>query len=181
MTWHDEAVCVGTDPEGWFTDRRGNSYANEMTLWRLQALCLRCPVIAECAADALRTGALYGLRAGVRMPTDGTLSRAGLRPPLEAVARGDIPDRLPQPKKPPPKPPASTTTTTPAVPRAPRPRTHSKLTDEQVVAMRAYRAAGSTCASLSRFFGVSTTLVSAVCRGERWAHVGGWLTGQAAS
>jgi hypothetical protein len=52
-------------------------------------------------------------------------------------------------------------------------RAHSKLTAEQVVAMRQANAAGWTCTDLSKEYGVCVKTVSDIVRGVMWAHVGG--------
>ena len=49
----------------------------------------------------------------------------------------------------------------------------SILTDASVILMREKRAAGASIVELSAEFGVTKTLVSTVCLGKAWAHVGG--------
>lgn len=49
----------------------------------------------------------------------------------------------------------------------------SKLTEEQVVAMRFERVAGATVEALATSYGVSSVAVSKICIGDHWAHVGG--------
>jgi len=65
-TWVDDAACVGTDPELWFptttSEKRGDPYREA------RAICLRCPVVEPCLADALRVDAehgAHGMRAGL--------------------------------------------------------------------------------------------------------------------
>lgn len=48
----------------------------------------------------------------------------------------------------------------------------ARLTEEQVVAIRARHSAGETQTALAREFGVAQTTVSAAVRGVKWRHVG---------
>lgn len=45
--WHDEALCAEVDPELFFPGKGGSVAAPKV-------ICRRCPVRAECLADALR-------------------------------------------------------------------------------------------------------------------------------
>ena len=49
----------------------------------------------------------------------------------------------------------------------------SSLTEQQVVEMRVKRHDGASLKELALEFGVTKTLVSTICRGRSWTHVGG--------
>lgn len=50
MTWHDEAACIGADVNVFYAQAKGRRPAD----WTAaRALCARCPVTAECLAEAI--------------------------------------------------------------------------------------------------------------------------------
>jgi WhiB family redox-sensing transcriptional regulator len=56
--WYADALCAQADPEAWFPEKGGS-------LREAKAVCLRCPVQAECVDQALSTGERYGLWGGL--------------------------------------------------------------------------------------------------------------------
>lgn len=54
--WQDKARCAGTDPRRW--------WHVTPEPWQ-QRLCAQCPVLVDCAADALRRPANGVIRAGI--------------------------------------------------------------------------------------------------------------------
>ena len=52
----------------------------------------------------------------------------------------------------------------------------AKLTDGDILEIRRRRADGETVSSIAAGFGISSTHVSAIARGDAWAHIGGERT-----
>lgn len=63
MTWFNHAMCAGMDSEK-FTVRT-NPVPNGPVVKQARALCAGCPVIAECADDALLHRDTGVIRAGI--------------------------------------------------------------------------------------------------------------------
>ena len=59
-SWHADAACRGTDPDG-FILRKG---ANAATMARTRATCSRCPVTVQCLDFALADPDSMGIWAG---------------------------------------------------------------------------------------------------------------------
>lgn len=60
--WTVSALCAQVDPEMWFPEKGGVGYAPA------RRTCMRCPVRAECLADAMTTetsGERQGMRGGM--------------------------------------------------------------------------------------------------------------------
>jgi hypothetical protein len=62
----------GVDPSWWFSE------ADDSWTWRIAHwYCKRCPVINECALDAIKTGDIrHGIRAGLQARDRAKLARA---------------------------------------------------------------------------------------------------------
>jgi WhiB family redox-sensing transcriptional regulator len=56
-TWVLAGACRGQDPELWFS-------ADPADLQRVQAICARCPVRAQCSAAAEANAERYGVWGG---------------------------------------------------------------------------------------------------------------------
>ncbi len=72
MTWRDEAACLGADPDLFFPDETvrvspKGRLAYDRQVAEAVEVCGRCPVTAECLADALGLGDrdVAGIRAGL--------------------------------------------------------------------------------------------------------------------
>jgi hypothetical protein len=67
LVWGREAVCAvetGAVPELWTSDRRPTGVVGA----ELERMCARCPVLAQCARQALEDRAESGIYAGVWVP-----------------------------------------------------------------------------------------------------------------
>ncbi|PVY32999.1 transcription factor WhiB [Williamsia muralis] len=78
--WRDRAACVGTDPESWVVP---TGYAT-VPSWQA-AMCLRCPVLADCAADAIDHGDVNVIRAATVCVVDKYATRRKLASLLDAL------------------------------------------------------------------------------------------------
>ena len=72
MGWRDRAACAGTwYPEAWWLSKPGdkteNSFDDNQAARRV---CRRCPVVSECARDALAMRADGVIRAAVACRLD---------------------------------------------------------------------------------------------------------------
>lgn len=56
--WTDQALCAQVDPEIFFPPRGDMAFP-------AKRVCARCPVKAECLAEALATDDRYGVRGGL--------------------------------------------------------------------------------------------------------------------
>ncbi len=56
--WTDQAVCAQVDPEIFFPPRGDMGFP-------AKRVCARCPVRAECLAEALETDDRFGVRGGL--------------------------------------------------------------------------------------------------------------------
>lgn len=63
-TWLDDAQCAGDRPERYATSNLDPLRRNQ----EARRLCVGCPVLAECARDALDTGATDVVRGGIPLP-----------------------------------------------------------------------------------------------------------------
>ena len=88
--WMNRALCVGRNPELYETDGyRGNRVMKSERAERARALCYGCPVVQECAADALDPLAVSTIRGGVWI--DAVVlgrNRRAVKAQLQAVALG---------------------------------------------------------------------------------------------
>lgn len=71
--WQQQAKCVGKDPRAWdlLELRGGDSWDT-----RAREVCRGCPVIKDCAADALEPLCIGTVRAGVWIPAAAGLPTA---------------------------------------------------------------------------------------------------------
>lgn len=85
--WWRRAACLGMDPELFFaeTGRAPRRVAEAKTA------CASCPVVAQCLADAARTGDTDAIRGGMTWP-----ERRDLLPPPEPWCRPARHPRTPQ-------------------------------------------------------------------------------------
>ncbi|QFG10061.1 WhiB family transcription factor [Mycobacterium phage IdentityCrisis] len=60
--WMDRALCVGRDPEIWFTEKTG--VAARKAVARAAAICAQCPVRRECRQHADQLHATDGVWGG---------------------------------------------------------------------------------------------------------------------
>lgn len=65
--WRDRALCRNRDPELYVLD----GIANNQRAARAKELCFGCPVMVECAEDALRNGDTGVVRGGKSVPEAG--------------------------------------------------------------------------------------------------------------
>lgn len=89
--WHYRGKCAAPeqDPRDWDLQRRAKDW---QTLVRAAKACIGCPVIRECAIEAVETRAIGTIRAGLPCPENSWISRGNVRQrDLEAAARGDNP------------------------------------------------------------------------------------------
>jgi WhiB family redox-sensing transcriptional regulator len=56
-SWQDRALCRQTDPEAFFPEKGGSTR-------EAKAVCLRCPVRAECLESALEHDERFGIWGG---------------------------------------------------------------------------------------------------------------------
>lgn len=91
--WREAAQCAGQDPAAWDVEawprlpKGGDRAAVHNS--RAAALCTGCPVLAECAADALKPLAVATVRAGVAIPPNPTGDpRRRVLARLQDIARG---------------------------------------------------------------------------------------------
>lgn len=93
--WHRDGLCArpGQDPRRWDADDdRRTSRAQKLV--RAQKACTGCPVIRECAAEALDHGSVGVVRAGIELagkPSPGArqaltgIANHGVEPVLAAI------------------------------------------------------------------------------------------------
>ena len=94
MHWLHRAQCLGTDPEAFdltssktLTETYGEDATRDQVA---ELLCEGCPVMAECAAEALIPLAVGAVRAGVWIPqVKASKPRARARALLRSRARGE--------------------------------------------------------------------------------------------
>lgn len=88
--WLDKAMCYGRNPRLYETDGYRNSRVLKSDrAERARNLCAGCPVIRECAAEAIEPIAVATIRAGVWI--DATVlgrDRKAVKAQLQAVALG---------------------------------------------------------------------------------------------
>lgn len=88
--WMDRALCAGRNPRLYETDGyRNNRVMKSDRVERARNLCAGCPVVQECAADALEPLAVATIRAGVWI--DAVVlgrNRKAVKAQLQAVALG---------------------------------------------------------------------------------------------
>lgn len=69
--WVADALCAETDPEAFFNDGKGVSYA------RAKAICAACPVVQDCGEYAIRNGIEDGVYGGLSPNERARMRRAG--------------------------------------------------------------------------------------------------------
>lgn len=161
--WRKDAGCLGSELD-WFPIKLTRYIRDQ------QQTCADCAVTDSCAQAAIDHNDQYGIRAGIFLdPSRTTRSRRQ----LALIAAGE-PVAITAPERPPAPTPR------PAGPlKVKRQPTIGQLarvlTDDEVRAMRAYRAAGTKVAYLAKVYGVSSSAVSMICLGIRRPEAGGWL------
>ncbi|WP_368859018.1 WhiB family transcriptional regulator [Mycolicibacterium mageritense] len=80
--WMSKAICVGRDPEIWFTERTGLAARKDNA--RAAGICAQCPVRVQCRAYADRLPATDGVWGGW---------------PIKRSARTTIPFSAPQTRR----------------------------------------------------------------------------------
>lgn len=75
-SWFDRAACRRVDPEVFFPV--GTTGATLIQVEGARAVCVRCPVTAECLDWALRTGQDHGVWGGTTPEERRALRRTGL-------------------------------------------------------------------------------------------------------
>ncbi len=68
-SWRDAALCAQTDPDAFFPEATGSVRVQ-------RAVCARCPVRAQCLADALDNNEPYGIWGGLTVRERRGLRRA---------------------------------------------------------------------------------------------------------
>ena len=63
--WQQDAACRGTDGAFFFPPDRERESARTKRLARAKAVCMHCPVIADCRAYALQVGEPFGVWGGL--------------------------------------------------------------------------------------------------------------------
>lgn len=87
--WHVDAQCRSDSPDLYDVDRLPNGDETRAAVARV--LCDGCPVLRQCAADALDPLAVGTLRAGVHLPaTPSQAGRRKIRHRLAAIAAGSL-------------------------------------------------------------------------------------------
>lgn len=87
--WHYRGKCAdpALDPKDWDLQRRAKDW---QTLVRAAKACIGCPVIRECAIEAVETKSIGTIRAGLPCPENHWKSTGTVRQEaLELVAGGD--------------------------------------------------------------------------------------------
>lgn len=82
--WTRQAMCAGRDPRAYELD----GFTGDRVAYARGA-CAGCPVMVECAADALEPLAVGTVRAGVWIPADHNKTRA-VRRQLASVVAGAV-------------------------------------------------------------------------------------------
>jgi len=63
--WQQDAACRGTDGSWFFPPERERESARNKRIARAKAVCVQCPVIADCRAYALQVGEPFGVWGGL--------------------------------------------------------------------------------------------------------------------
>jgi WhiB family redox-sensing transcriptional regulator len=63
--WQQDAACRGTDGSWFFPPERERESARNKRLARAKAVCMQCPVMADCRAYALQVGEPFGVWGGL--------------------------------------------------------------------------------------------------------------------
>lgn len=77
--WREQAACRTADPELFFTSASGAAAQTHHR--QAKAVCVRCPVVADCLAFALDRGLDYGVFGGLTAEERRALRRHLLRQP----------------------------------------------------------------------------------------------------
>lgn len=70
--WRHSAACAQSDPDAWFPEKGGGGQAQDAEAKRV---CARCPVTAECLADAMAGRELEGIWGGLTADERKALAR----------------------------------------------------------------------------------------------------------
>lgn len=77
--WAKRAACIGTDPFDWEDNARDVGQC---------ALCDSCPVLTECAADAVEMADRGVIRAGIRISSNRGSKRKAAHHALALISAG---------------------------------------------------------------------------------------------
>lgn len=77
--WQLQGACRGTESEIFYHPDGERGRARVERDRRAKEICDRCPVIAECAAHALRSGETYGVWGGMTEAERQEILRVGVR------------------------------------------------------------------------------------------------------
>lgn len=100
MTWRDHAACTTTNTDEWFTESARTGRRRAATLHR--DYCSHCPVLTDCATNALTTGETAGIRAGVFLGTGNAWSAEHRQQVEEQLQARIIGTEVQEAPKPPP-------------------------------------------------------------------------------
>ncbi len=84
MSWRDRADCLGREWPPYDLPAMSVAERRKVARW----YCLECPVVRECAADALDRGDIGVIRGGLWLSKASTGQSKMTRRALEAVAEG---------------------------------------------------------------------------------------------
>ncbi|MFE9575087.1 WhiB family transcriptional regulator [Nocardia sp. NPDC006044] len=82
-----QRLCGSVDPDTFFPDGRGDRAAR---VAYAQAICLSCPALRQCAAEALRLGITQGIVASVDLGHLSEQMSPAAKKNLQAVAAGYV-------------------------------------------------------------------------------------------
>jgi WhiB family redox-sensing transcriptional regulator len=63
--WQQDAACCGTDGSFFFPPERERESARTKRIAKAKAVCLQCPVVADCRAYAMQVGEPFGVWGGL--------------------------------------------------------------------------------------------------------------------
>lgn len=75
QSWRKGAKCVGSDLSLW--DVVGSQSPAAVDVSKVIGYCADCPVVRQCASDALLSFDTGVIRAGIPIPAPGTAARGG--------------------------------------------------------------------------------------------------------
>lgn len=82
--WRNHAKCVGSPLEIW--DYQGNRHPRDIDVSECLTFCQSCPVVRQCARDAVEAMDTGVIRAGVPIPGAGRTGRVQARTALKLLA-----------------------------------------------------------------------------------------------
>ena len=98
MDWHERAQCRQGDPARfyvpagvWMRRKSGDRDGWMQRMRELGSVCDGCPVIRQCAADAIAGKDVGVIRAGVPLPEYGRHKRRGVEAALAMIVGGVMP------------------------------------------------------------------------------------------